>query len=64
MEVYGLKKTEWMQVLSSWSGWVMDGYVSITYALVAVTISKILFPPIYLATALTIKPITVARSAR
>ncbi len=64
MEVYGLKKTEWMQVLSSWSGWVMDGYVSITYALVAVTISKILFPPIYLALLATVMGFIVSAVAR
>ena len=64
MEVYGLKKSEWMQVLSSWSGWVMDGYVSITYALVAVTISKVLFPPIYLALVATVLGFIVSAVAR
>ena len=64
MEVYGLKKSEWMQVLSSWSGWVMDGYVSITYALVAVTISKVLFPPIYLALIATVLGFIVSAVAR
>ncbi|MHB1813109.1 MAG: MFS transporter [Thermoplasmataceae archaeon] len=64
MEVYGLKKTEWMQVLSSWSGWVMDGYVSMTYALVAVTISTILFPPIYLALLATVMGFIVSAVAR
>ncbi|WYY00028.1 MFS transporter [Oxyplasma meridianum] len=64
MEVYGLKKSEWMQVLSSWSGWVMDGYVSITYALVAVTISKVLFPPIYLALIATVLGFIVSAIAR
>ena len=64
MEVYGLKKAEWMQVLSSWSGWVMDGYVSITYALVAVIISKVLFPPIYLALIATVMGFIVSAVAR
>jgi MFS family permease len=64
VEVYGLNKSEWMQVLSSWSGWVMDGYVSITYALVAVTISKVLFPPIYLALIATVLGFIVSAVAR
>jgi len=64
VEVYGLKKAEWMQVLSSWSGWVMDGYVSITYALVAVTISNVLFPPIYLALLATVMGFIVSAVAR
>lgn len=44
MPVYGLNKKQWVQIFSSWSGWLMDGYVSIAYALVIVTISPLFFP--------------------
>ena len=33
-----------MQVLASWGGWLMDGYTTITYALVAVIIAPVFFP--------------------
>ncbi len=44
MEVYGLKKNTWFQIISSYAGWLMDGYTTIAYALVASTISTIFFP--------------------
>ncbi|MCL4307276.1 MAG: MFS transporter, partial [Candidatus Thermoplasmatota archaeon] len=44
MEVYGLKGRTWLQVISAYAGWLMDGYTSIAYALVAVTISSVFFP--------------------
>ena len=44
MTVYGLTKQTWLQVISAYSGWLMDGYTTIAYALVAVTISTIFFP--------------------
>ena len=44
MTVYGLTKQRWLQVISAYSGWLMDGYTTIAYALVAVTISTIFFP--------------------
>ena len=44
MEVYGLKGRTWLQVISAYVGWLMDGYTSIAYALVAVTISSVFFP--------------------
>ncbi len=44
MELYGLKKDAWLQVLSAYAGWLMDGYTTIAYALVAVTISTVFFP--------------------
>ncbi|AGJ62100.1 MFS transporter [Saccharolobus islandicus] len=44
MPVYGLNKQQWLSILAAWAGWLMDGYTTIAYALVAVTISKIFFP--------------------
>ncbi len=44
MVVYGLDKKRWFQVISAYSGWLMDGYTTIAYALVAVTIAPIFFP--------------------
>ncbi len=44
MTFYGLKKSAWLQVLSAYAGWLMDGYTTIAYALVAVTISTVFFP--------------------
>ncbi len=44
MPVYGLNKQQWLSVLGAWSGWLMDGYTTIAYALVASTISTIFFP--------------------
>ncbi|PSN90119.1 MFS transporter, partial [Candidatus Marsarchaeota G1 archaeon OSP_B] len=42
--VYGLNRKQWAQVLAAWGGWLMDGYTSIAYALVALTIAPIFFP--------------------
>jgi len=42
--VYGLNRNQWVQIISSWSGWLMDGYVTIAYALVVVTMQPIFFP--------------------
>ncbi|KJE48719.1 MULTISPECIES: MFS transporter [Acidiplasma] len=44
MAVYGLNKQRWFQVISAYSGWLMDGYTTIAYALVAVTVSTVFFP--------------------
>lgn len=44
MPVYGLNRSQWTQVISSWSGWLMDGYVTVAYALVVVTLHPIFFP--------------------
>ncbi|MEM3192309.1 MAG: MFS transporter [Conexivisphaerales archaeon] len=44
MTVYGLSKKQWLQVFAAWSGWLMDGYTTIMYALLAVTLSTIMFP--------------------
>lgn len=44
MTFYGLDRRSWLQVLSGYAGWLMDGYTSIAYALVAVTISTVFFP--------------------
>ena len=43
--VYGLNKNQWIQVISAWLGWLLDGYTTIAYALVALTISSVFFPP-------------------
>lgn len=44
MAVYGLNKNQWIQVISSWGGWLMDGYVTIAYALVIGSIASLFFP--------------------
>ena len=44
MKVYGLSGGQWHQVIAAWSGWLMDGYVSISYVLLVPIISVILFP--------------------
>jgi len=44
-QVYGLSSRQWVQVLAAWSGWLLDGFTTIAYALVAVTISTIMLPP-------------------
>lgn len=36
---------QWKRIIAAWSGWLMDGYVSISYALVAATIAPIIFGP-------------------
>jgi len=42
--VYGLDRGQWSQILAAWGGWLMDGYTSIAYALVGLTIAPIFFP--------------------
>lgn len=44
MGVYGLDRGQWSQILAAWGGWLMDGYTSIAYALVGLTIAPIFFP--------------------
>ncbi|MFP3190750.1 MAG: MFS transporter [Thermoproteota archaeon] len=44
MSLYTLTKKQWMQIFAAWIGWLMDGFTSIAYALVATTISKIFLP--------------------
>ncbi len=39
-----LNRTQVAQILSAFSGWLMDGYTSIAYVVVAVTISGVFFP--------------------
>jgi len=39
-----MSKENWLQVIASYAGWLMDGYTTIAYALVAVYISTIFFP--------------------
>lgn len=44
MPLYGMDRRTWLQVLGGYAGWLMDGYTTIAYALVAVTVSTIFFP--------------------
>jgi MFS family permease len=44
MGLYGLDRRQWSQILAAWGGWLMDGYTSIAYALVGLTIAPIFFP--------------------
>ncbi len=39
-----MAKENWLQVIAAYVGWLMDGYTTIAYALVAVTISTVFFP--------------------
>lgn len=39
-----LNKVQWGIVLAAWVGWLLDGYVSIAYALAAPIISPLFFP--------------------
>ena len=39
-----MNKQTWLQVLSAYFGWLMDGYTTIAYALVATTIAPLFFP--------------------
>ncbi len=40
----GLSRTQWEIVLAAWTGWLLDGYVTIAYALAAPIISPLFFP--------------------
>ena len=62
----GLTFREMSQVLAAWGGWLIDGYTSIAYLLVAVDMSKIFFPANlgYLALILTLLPVTFGALAR
>lgn len=44
MCVTKLNKVRWSIVLAAWAGWLLDGYVSIAYALAAPIISPLFFP--------------------
>lgn len=44
MKLYGLSGQQWTSVIAAWSGWLMDGYVTIAYLLMATTISHVFFP--------------------
>ncbi len=44
MAVYGLNRTQWVQVFSAWGGWLIDGYTTIAYALLIPIISEVFFP--------------------
>lgn len=35
MKFYGLNGQQWTNIIAAWSGWLMDGYVSVIYALMA-----------------------------
>lgn len=62
----GLTFREMSQVLAAWGGWLIDGYTSIAYLLVAVDMSKIFFPTNlgYLSLILTLLPVTFGAVAR
>lgn len=45
MKIAGMDGKQWTRIIAAWSGWLMDGYVSISYALVAATIAPIIFGP-------------------
>lgn len=45
MKLVGMDGNQWKRILAAWSGWLMDGYVSISYSLVAFTIAPIIFGP-------------------
>lgn len=44
MKFYGLNGQQWTSVIAAWSGWLMDGYVSISYLLMAGYIAQVFFP--------------------
>lgn len=44
MRLYGLTGQQWTNVIASWSGWLMDGYVNIAYLLMAGYIAVVFFP--------------------
>ena len=44
MTLYGMDRRTWLQVMGGYAGWLMDGYTTIAYALVAVTVSTVFFP--------------------
>lgn len=44
MKLYGLSGQQWTNVIASWSGWLMDGYVTIAYAFAISFIGVALFP--------------------
>ena len=44
MKFYGLDGQQWTNVIAAWSGWLMDGYVSIAYLLMASYLAKVFFP--------------------
>jgi MFS family permease len=45
VKIAGMDGKQWTRIIAAWSGWLMDGYVSISYALVAATIAPIIFGP-------------------
>ncbi len=44
MKLYGLNGQQWIRILAAWSGWLMDGYVSIAYLLMAGYLALVFFP--------------------
>ncbi len=44
MKFYGLDGQQWTNVIAAWSGWLMDGYVSIAYLLMASYLASVFFP--------------------
>lgn len=64
MTVYGLDRNQWHQVIAAWSGWLMDGYISISYLFVAVIIAPILFPATYIGLVATVGGFVIGAVAR
>lgn len=44
MALYGLSRNQWRQIIAALAGWLMDGYTSIAYALMAYILAPIFFP--------------------
>ncbi len=44
MRIWGMSGEQWAVVLAAWLGWLLDGYVTIAYALSAVLLSPLFFP--------------------
>lgn len=66
MTIFGLKRSEISQVIAAWGGWLIDGYTSIAYLLVATDLSNIFFPSSlgYLGLILTLVPVSFGAIAR
>lgn len=64
MTVYGLSGRQWHQVIAAWSGWLMDGYISISYLFVADIIATVLFPATYTGFIATIGGFVIGAVAR
>ncbi len=64
MSLYGLNRGQWHQVIAAWSGWLMDGYVSISYLLLVGVVSILLFPSGFTGFIATVSAFVVGAIAR